>query len=38
MICTTIAAHAFLQNYEELSDSIIDESEKFAVVLPAQIS
>ena len=28
----------FLQNYEELSDSIIDESEKFAVVLPAQIS
>ena len=23
MICTTTAVHAFLQNYEELSDSII---------------
>jgi len=28
----------FLQNYVERSDSIIEESEKFAVVLPAQIS
>lgn len=33
MICTTTAVPAFLQNYEELSDSIIDESETFEVVL-----